>query len=98
MMRVPFTTAMILFLLATGFAVSPPGERVVITFIDVKNENEGIKTEHAWTRKHYPDYRWKRVKLIQDAQLHVYDRVTLVNETGEKATIYFDITNWRGHR
>jgi hypothetical protein len=98
-MKVPFTltTAIILFLRATGFAASSPGERVV-TFTDVKNENEGIKAEHAWTRKHFPDYRWKRVRLVQDAQLRVYDRVTLVSDTGEKATIYFDITNWRGHR
>jgi hypothetical protein len=76
-------------------AVSSSGQRVIV-FTDVGSEKEVTSAEHAWTKKHFPDYRWKNVKLIHDAQLRVYDRVALVNREGGKAIIYFDVTKWNG--
>ncbi|MEY2493213.1 MAG: hypothetical protein QOH24_2164 [Verrucomicrobiota bacterium] len=68
----------------------------MITFTDVGSEKEVTYAEHAWTNEHFPEYRWKSVKLIHDAQLRVYDCVSLVNRKGEKAIIYFDLTKWNG--
>lgn len=67
----------------------------VVRFTDLSGERDAIRTEHAWTEKHFPTYRWKSRRLIQDAHLRRYDRVSLVGPNGEKATIYFDITSWR---
>ena len=70
-----------------------PAESVV-TFTNVTGERDGIRAEHAWTEKHFPGYRWKSRRLVRDAQLRTYDRISLVGKGGERATVYFDITNW----
>jgi hypothetical protein len=91
-------TTLILNVVTMAFiaAAAPSLGQSVITFTDVESEKEVTYAEHAWTNKRFPDYRWKSVKLIHDAQLRVYDRVTLVNREGEKAIIYFDVTKWNG--
>jgi hypothetical protein len=62
---------------------------------DATNTFNGIAAEHAYTRKHYPGWRWKTQSLAGHGGRH-YDVIEMIGPNGETKTIYFDITDWFG--
>ena len=73
-----------------------PGATIETAVIhpDVTNTIDGVRAEHAYTDKHFPNARWSSQSLLMDKG-RVYDVIELV-ENREKKPLYFDISNWFG--
>jgi hypothetical protein len=65
-------------------------ERAVILKSDAGSSG-GVAGEAAWLREHYPGWRRTRQALMSRNGRR-YDRIDVESPTGEKASIYFDVT------
>jgi hypothetical protein len=87
--------------LATGATTDPtsvePGTsfETAIVLEGATNTLNGIAAEHAYTRKHYPGWRWQTQGLMSTGGRH-YDVIQMIGPKGDTKTIYFEITDWFG--
>jgi hypothetical protein len=65
-------------------------------FITEKTESKGVSAEYQWLRIHYPDYKFNGQSLSFNKDIP-YDIIDIITSTGEKKSIYFDISNFYGH-
>ena len=61
------------------------------------NEDTGPRAEYSYLGRRYPGYRWGEQSLIRQKK-RVYDKLDFTTASGEKKTIYFDITDFFGTR
>ena len=54
---------------------------------------DSVHDEYQWMKQHYPGYGPISQKLI-DAHSHPYDVMTWSNDSGDRVTIYFDISSF----
>ncbi len=64
--------------------------------IQAANEREGLAAEGSWLHEHYPG--WKKVgqSLVFGADGKSIDHVDIVDSSGEKHSVCFDITSLFG--
>ena len=77
----------------TGGDGSSFEQAVIIS--EVNGEVAGIKAEHVWLHKHYPDCRLTRQSL-SEANGRAYDQMDIVTKDGQSHSVYFDITSFYG--
>lgn len=78
---------------ATAVAETSEG-RSVETAVVIRSDSGslgGIGSEGDWLREHYPGWRRTRQALLSRNSRR-YDRIDLESPTGERVSIYFDIT------
>jgi hypothetical protein len=57
----------------------------------------GVASEGAWLRQHYPGWQRVRQALMRRDERR-YDRIDLESPSGERVSVYFDITDAFGLR
>jgi hypothetical protein len=68
-------------------------EKAII--IKERNEKTGVDAEYFWLRQNYPGYKLEGQSLVH--YKHVpYDIIEIVTVTGEKKSIYFNISKFFG--
>jgi hypothetical protein len=65
-------------------------ERAIILKSDAGSSG-GVASQAAWLREHYPGWRRTRQALLSRSGRR-YDRIDVESPTGEKVSIYFDVT------
>jgi hypothetical protein len=66
-------------------------ERAVVLKSD-SGSMGGVASESTWLRENYPGWRRTRQALMRRDGRR-YDRIDLESPTGEKTSVYFDITD-----
>jgi hypothetical protein len=69
-------------------------ERAII--ITATTEPTGIAEENRWIRAHYPGYRKVEQALLNCDGNVKADMIEIVDESGHKVQVYFDIGNFFG--
>ncbi|TYT26725.1 hypothetical protein FZO89_10900 [Luteimonas viscosa] len=65
--------------------------------IDAKSSAEGVPLEYRWIERNLPDSKIERQALVNNGG-KIYDRFDVVLPSGEKRSVYFDITKYFGKR
>ena len=67
------------------------------TAIVIVGENNflGVRNERQWLRNRYPKYQLTTQSLFKKGD-QVYDRMEIETKSGERKTVYFNITNFYG--
>jgi hypothetical protein len=63
--------------------------------IHAANEGEGIRKENEWIRAHYGPFT-KNGQSLGECKGKVADSIVFTPTTGNKHTVYFDISEWFG--
>lgn len=72
-----------------------PGESLATAVVIQASETlEGIRAEHAWIREHLPGARMVKQRLLHGPR--VYDQIEVELPSGERRTVYFDVTRFYG--
>jgi hypothetical protein len=87
--------------LAVGALAQAPQEgRSAETAVLIRSDSGsagGVASEGAWLRQHYPG--WQRVRqALMRRDGRRYDRIDLESPSGERVSVYFDITDAFGLR
>ena len=68
-------------------------EKAII--IKERNETAGVDAEYSWLRQNYPGYKSEGQSLIHHRRIP-YDIIDIVTATGDKKSIYFNISRFFG--
>ena len=63
--------------------------------INESSENAGIRAEYEWLRKNYPGYKLQ-LQSLSNYKKVPYDILEIITSTGEKKSIYFNISKFFG--
>jgi hypothetical protein len=64
--------------------------------IQAANEREGLAAEGKWLHDHYPGWKKMGQSLGVGADGESFDHVDIVDSSGEKRSVCFDITSFFG--
>jgi hypothetical protein len=78
----------------TVTAETPQAGRSIPTAVVIRSDSGslgGVESEGEWLREHYPGWRRVRQALMRKDGRR-YDRIDLESPSGERVSLYFDIT------
>jgi hypothetical protein len=64
--------------------------------INAYYQNDGIKAEHAWLAKHYPNYEIEDEESI-DCEGFTADKLSFYTDNGDLDYVYFNTSKFAGH-
>jgi hypothetical protein len=63
--------------------------------IKAPNEKAGVTAEYHWIAEHFPGYKRGKQALL-NGNGRMYDAIDITTTSGERRTVYFDITDYFG--
>jgi hypothetical protein len=91
-----------------GYDPIHDGEKTTVTFsgggglsihdaviITNATENTGIRAEYVWLHEHYPGYRLRVQRLLNEEE-KAYDQMDIATADGKPLSVFFDISAYLG--
>lgn len=111
-MKSPTVVAMLMFcVMGAAIADTPPpppaatitygggdgsSAEKAILIIGAKGEADGVDSEYRWIDVHFPGWKHDVSQGTLNPNHRVYDRLEFTDASGNRHTIYFDITDYFG--